>query len=54
MFSLGAANPQKLAEAQKSVVPLPSNRSPFFAPDYNPRSHAAVLAETTVLMDLLK
>jgi hippurate hydrolase len=54
MFGLGAANPQKFEEAQKSGNPLPSNHSPFFAPDYNPTLHTAVLAETTVLLDLLK
>lgn len=54
MFSLGAANPQKFEEAEKSGIPLPSNHSPFFAPDYNPTLHTAILAETTALMDLLK
>ena len=54
MFSLGAADPEKFAESKKTGVPLPSNHSPFFAPDYNPTLHTAVLAETTVLLDLLK
>ena len=54
MFGLGAADPQKFAEAQKTGVPLPSNHSPYFAPDYNPTLHTAILSETAVLMDLLK
>jgi amidohydrolase len=54
MFSLGAADPEKFAESKKTGVPLPSNHSSFFAPDYNPTLHTAVLAETTVLLDLLK
>jgi len=54
MFSLGAANPEKWEEAKKTGNSLPSNHSPFFAPDYNPTLHTAVLAETRVLMDLMK
>lgn len=54
MFGLGAANPEKYAEAQKTGVPLPSNHSPYFAPDYNPTLHTAILSETTVLMELLR
>jgi len=54
MFWLGAANPAKFEEAQKTGNSLPSNHSPLFAPDYNPTLHTAVLAETTALMDLLK
>ena len=54
MFSLGAANPEKFAEAQKSGVPLPSNHSPYFAPDYNPTLHTAILSETAVMMELLR
>ena len=54
MFSLGAANPEKFAEAQKSGVPLPSNHSPYFAPDYNPTLHTAIFSETAVMMELLR
>jgi len=54
MFSLGAADPAKWEEAKKTGNPLPSNHSPFFAPDYNPTLHTAVVAETRVLMDLMK
>ena len=54
MLSLGAADPEKFAEAQKSGVPLPSNHSPYFAPDYNPTLHTAILSETTVMMELLR
>ncbi|MBV9437535.1 MAG: peptidase dimerization domain-containing protein, partial [Acidobacteria bacterium] len=54
MFSLGAADPEKYAEAKKTGVPLPSNHSPFFAPDYNPTLHTAILSETAVMMGLLQ
>jgi hippurate hydrolase len=54
MFSLGAADPQKFEEAKKTGAALPSNHSPFFAPDYNPTLHTAVLAETAVLLKLLQ
>ena len=54
MFSLGVANPAKFEEATKSGVPLPSNHSPFFAPDYGPALRTAVLVETAALLELLK
>jgi hippurate hydrolase len=54
MFSLGAADPEKFAESKKTGVPLPSNHSPYFAPDYNPTLHTAILSETSVLMKLLQ
>jgi amidohydrolase len=52
-FSLGGADPAKLAEAQKSGTHLPSNHSPLFAPDVEPALRAGIEAEVAVLRDLL-
>jgi hippurate hydrolase len=52
-FSLGGADPQKLAEAKASGVHLPSNHSPLFAPDAEPAIHAGIAAEVAVLRNLL-
>ena len=52
-FSLGGADPQKFAEAKASGKPLPSNHSPFFAPDVEPALHAGIEAEVAVLRNLL-
>lgn len=54
MLSLGAADPAKWEQAKKTGEPLPSNHSPFFAPDYDPTLHAAMLAEVTTLLNLLQ
>ena len=52
-FSLGGAEPQKFAEAKASGKPLPSNHSPFFAPEVDPALHAGIEAEVAVLRNLL-
>jgi len=52
-FSLGGADPQKLAEAKAQGVSLPSNHSPLFAPDYDPAIHTGIAAEVAALRDLL-
>jgi amidohydrolase len=53
-FTLGVADPQKLAAAHASHRELPSNHSPLFAPVYQPALHTGIAAEVTVLRDLLK
>ena len=53
-FTLGVADPQKLAEAHASHKELPSNHSPLFAPVYQPALHTGIAAEVSVLRDLLK
>ena len=53
-FMLGVADPEKWKEAKATGVPLPSNHSPFFAPDEDPSLHAGIAAEVAVLRDLLK
>jgi amidohydrolase len=49
-FSLGGADPQKLADTKS---PLPSNHSPFFAPDVEPALKTGIEAEVAVLRNLL-
>jgi hippurate hydrolase len=52
-FSLGGADPQKYADAKKSGEHLPSNHSPFFAPDVEPALRTGIEAEVAVLRNLL-
>ena len=52
-FSLGGADPAKLDEAHKSGTSLPSNHSPFFAPDVDPALRTGITAEVAVLRNLL-
>jgi len=53
-FTLGVADPQKLAEAKAAGGQLPSNHSPLFAPVPEPSIKTGITAEVTVLRDLLK
>jgi len=53
-FTLGVADPEKLAEARASHKQLPSNHSPLFAPVIDPALHAGIVAEVSLLRDLLK
>jgi amidohydrolase len=52
-FSLGGADPEKLAQAQAAGTGLPSNHSPLFAPDVDPALHTGIAAEVAVLRNLL-
>ena len=52
-FSLGGADPQKLAASMSGGPSLPSNHSPFFAPDVEPALRAGIKAEVAVLTNLL-
>jgi amidohydrolase len=52
-FNLGGANPQKFAEARAAGTFLPSNHSPFFAPDAEPAMRAGIASEVAVLRNLL-
>jgi hippurate hydrolase len=51
---LGAANPEKWAEAARTGVPLPTNHSARFAPDYQPALRTGVTNMTAMAMDLLQ
>jgi hippurate hydrolase len=53
-FSLGGADPQKYAETKASGGHLPSNHSPFFAPDVDPALRAGIAGEVAVLRNLLQ
>ena len=52
-FSLGGADPEKFAQAKASGTQLPSNHSPFFAPDVDPALRTAIVSEIAVLRNLL-
>lgn len=52
-FSLGGADPEKFAQAKVSGTLLPSNHSPFFAPDVDPALRTGIVAEIAVLRNLL-
>jgi amidohydrolase len=52
-FSLGGADPEKFAQAKAAGTTLPSNHSPFFAPDVDPALRAGIAAEVAVLRNLL-
>ncbi len=54
MFRLGAADPDKLAHAKETGVPLPGPHSPLFAPVYAPTIETAVTTMTAMSLDLLK
>ncbi len=53
-FELGAVDPKKFAEAQKSGKLLPGVHSPFFAPDREPSLQTGILAETAAVLELLQ
>ena len=52
-FSLGGADPEKLAQAKAAGTTLPSNHSPLFSPDVDPALHTGIAAEVGVLRNLL-
>ncbi len=52
-FNLGGADPEKFAASKAAGGQLPSNHSPFFAPDVDPALHAGIAAEVAVLRNLL-
>jgi len=53
-FSLGGADPAKLARAQAAGDSLPSNHSSLFAPEVDPSLHTGIAAEVAVLRNLLQ
>ena len=52
-FSLGGADPEKLAQANAAGTHLPTNHSGAFAPDVDPALHTAIAAEVALLRNLL-
>jgi amidohydrolase len=53
LLHIGAVDPVKLAESRKTGIPVPAPHSPQWAPVLEPTLKAAVLAETTALLNLL-
>ena len=53
MWFVGAADPAKCAESARTGVPLPSNHSPYFAPDFDPTIRACVTSLCAGALDLL-
>lgn len=54
IYWLGAVNPKKFMEAQKSGEKVPGLHSPFWAPDYEPTIKTGVLTMSSAVIDLLK
>ncbi len=52
-MNLGGADPQKFAESKNGGAMLPSNHSPYFAPDVDPALRTGIQAEVAVLRNLL-
>ncbi len=52
-FDLGGAEPDKFAQAKAAGTALPSNHSPLFAPDLDPTLRTGMLAQVSVLRNLL-
>jgi hippurate hydrolase len=52
-FSLGGADPQKYAATKAPETALPSNHSPYFAPDVDPALRTGIRAEVALLRYLL-
>jgi amidohydrolase len=53
-YQLGVANPQQYAEAKAKGASLPSNHSPFFAPDMEPSLKTAIESEVALLRWLME
>ena len=54
MFWLGASDPAKVAQSEKTGVQLPGAHSPLFAPVYEPTIRTGVTAMTSMALDILK
>lgn len=53
MWSIGAADPAKIAESERTGVPVPSNHSATFAPVPKPTLTACVTSLTAAVLELL-
>jgi hippurate hydrolase len=54
LLHIGAVSGTKLDEARRTGIPVPAPHSPEWAPEYEPTLKAAIRAEVTALMELLK
>jgi hippurate hydrolase len=53
MWSIGAADPAKIAESERTGVPVPSNHSPMFAPIPEPTLKACVMSMSAAVLELM-
>jgi hippurate hydrolase len=53
MWWVGATDPQKIAESERTGVPVPSNHSPTFAPIPEPTLKACITSMSAAVLDLL-
>ena len=53
MWSIGATDPAKIAESQRTGVPVPSNHSATFAPIPEPTLKACVTSLTAAVLELM-
>ena len=53
LLHIGAVNAAKFAEIQRTGIPGPAPHSPEWLPDREPTLKGAMLAEVTMLLDLL-
>jgi hippurate hydrolase len=54
LLHIGAVNPRTLEEARRSGIPVPAPHSPEWAPEHEPTLKAAIRAEVTALIELLR
>jgi metal-dependent amidase/aminoacylase/carboxypeptidase family protein len=54
LLHIGAVDPEKLAASRRTGIPVPAPHSPEWAPDLEPTLKAAVRAEVTELLELLR
>jgi hippurate hydrolase len=54
LLHIGAVDPLKLKQARDTGIPVPAPHSPEWAPDREPTLKAAVRAEVTALIELLR
>jgi amidohydrolase len=54
LLHIGAVDPAKLAAARQTGIPVPAPHSPEWAPEREPTLKAAIRAETTELLELLR
>ena len=54
LLHIGAVDPAKLAAARQTGIPVPAPHSPEWAPEREPTLKAAIRAEVTALLELLR
>ena len=54
LWWVGATDPAKIAESERTGVPVPSNHSAIFAPVPEPTLKACVMSMSAAVLDLLR